>query len=239
MFVVMVALAVIGFLIRYTLISGADRWEKFGRNVDMTFFGLDRHQWGTVHLVLGVLLAVLLILHIVFHWDQIVCLFRRLIPAKQPRDATYAGLMVLGAVLILIPVCFSPELGEPIRGQGEGFGRNFPETIMDSPQMTKDPEEMRATDQPVSTRKYQAGEIEPEQEKEEARVLDIRGYHTIGGLSRLYNVPSVEMKRQLNIPSTVGNNERLGRIRRIYGFTMREVEDCILALQIHESKVRN
>lgn len=44
MFVVMVALAVIGFLIRYTLLSGAERWERFGRNMDRTFLGLDRHE---------------------------------------------------------------------------------------------------------------------------------------------------------------------------------------------------
>lgn len=46
MFVVMVALAVIGFLIRYLLIPGTEKWERYGQNIDMTFFGLDRHEWG-------------------------------------------------------------------------------------------------------------------------------------------------------------------------------------------------
>jgi hypothetical protein len=34
----------IGFLIKYTLIPGSERWDVYGRNVDLSFMGLDRHQ---------------------------------------------------------------------------------------------------------------------------------------------------------------------------------------------------
>ena len=46
MFLCMMAIAGIGFLMKYVLISGVERWEKYGRNFDMFFFGLDRHEWG-------------------------------------------------------------------------------------------------------------------------------------------------------------------------------------------------
>ncbi len=80
MFLVMGALAAIGFIIRYILIPGSERWEKYGRNVDLTCWGMDRHEWGLIHLVLGILLIVLLILHIIFHWTMIVNYFKRLLP---------------------------------------------------------------------------------------------------------------------------------------------------------------
>lgn len=95
MFVVMVALAVIGFLIRYTLISGTERWDKFGRNLDMIFLGLDRHEWGDIHLILGIFLAVLLVLHIVFHRKQIVCMFKKLFLKKKAMVAVTFFLMML------------------------------------------------------------------------------------------------------------------------------------------------
>ena len=57
-----------GFLIKYTLISGQERWDVYGRKVELYLLGLDRHQWGMIHLILGFVLMGLLIAHIVFHW---------------------------------------------------------------------------------------------------------------------------------------------------------------------------
>ena len=83
MFLVMMAMAGLGFLMKYVLIPGKDRWVKYGRNVDLTLFGLDRHQWGSIHLYLGLTLLGLLALHIILHWHQIVGLFHRLITPRR------------------------------------------------------------------------------------------------------------------------------------------------------------
>src|SRR6056297_2617251 len=124
MFVVMIALAVIGFFIRYVLLSGEERWERFGENLDMTLFGLDRHELGFIHLILGISLSVLLVLHIVFHWKQIVCMIQRLFPKIRIRVA-FVSFLVLLSILLLSSLFFlQPELGEPIRRQGRGAGRN-------------------------------------------------------------------------------------------------------------------
>ncbi|MHC4076764.1 MAG: DUF4405 domain-containing protein [Planctomycetota bacterium] len=42
-------IAGIGFLIKYVLVPGYQRWEIYGRNVSLFLWGLDRHQWGTIH----------------------------------------------------------------------------------------------------------------------------------------------------------------------------------------------
>lgn len=208
MFLVMVALAVIGFIIRYILIPGSERWEKYGRNVDLTCWGLDRHEWGFIHLILGIFLVLLLVLHIIFHWTMIVCYLKRLLPRNKWRYAVVSGIIILSCIFAAAPFYLSPKAGTPVRGQGEEYWlMNYGE---ENDLSDKDHEEAHA---------------------KEARIPDIKGFNTIGELAAVHCVSAAELKKGLNIPSGVSDNEQLGRIRRIYGFTMREVEDCILALQ--------
>ncbi len=233
MFLVMVALAVIGFIIRYVLIPGSERWEKYGRNVDLTCWGLDRHEWGFIHLILGIFIVILLVLHIIFHWAMIVCYLKRLLPKTVWRYTVVGGMIVLSCIFIAAPFYLSPEAGAPIRGQGEGYwpvnsGYAVP-TGTANP--GKDyPSEQAETVMPVQEAPVNATE-EKEPHEKEARVFDIKGFDTIGELAVLHGISADDLKKGLNIPHGISNNEQLGRIRRIYGFTMREVEDCILALQ--------
>ena len=71
MFLLMVAMTGLGFLMKYILVPGKDRPSKFGRQVDLYFMDLDRHEWGKIHLILGFVLLGLLVLHIVLHWKSI------------------------------------------------------------------------------------------------------------------------------------------------------------------------
>ena len=235
MFLVMVALAVIGFIIRYILIPGSERWEKYGRNVDLTCWGLDRHEWGFIHLILGIVLVVLLVLHIVFHWAMIVCYIKRLLPKLFWRYTVVGGMIILSCIFIAAPFYLSPKTGEPIRGQGEGYWpMNFGEAV--TPDVVRDKADLADTpdEGKVILSADEVEEVKAEEKKaheKEIRVLDIKGFNTIGELASLHGISAADLKEGLNIPSVVSNNEQLGRIRRIYGFTMREVEDCILALQ--------
>lgn len=237
MFLVMVALAVIGFIIRYVLIPGSLRWEKYGRNVDLTCWGMDRHEWGYIHLILGILLLVLLVLHIIFHWSLVVCLIKRLIPDRKWRYALVGATIIFSCVFAASPFILTPKTGAPIRGQGEGFwpmeyqeemARGVAGENIEAPITPK----TEKSDIPKQTETLKNQQISEEtQNHQEERVLEIKGFNTIGELAVIHNISANEMKKRLNIPSGVSNNEQLGRIRRIYGFTMREVEDCILELK--------
>jgi len=68
---------------------------------------------------------------------------------------------------------------------------------------------------------------EVQHDPQEARTLEIKGFHTIEGLAGSYNISAAELKQRLKIPAHVSNNERLGRIRSLYGFSMREVENLL------------
>jgi hypothetical protein len=102
MFLCMAAIGGIGLLMKYVLIAGKDRWIVYGRNVDLQLFGLDRHEWGSIHLLIGYVLLGLLIVHIVLHWKAILCLSRCTIKRSLVRRV--GGLMF---VLICASYCIT------------------------------------------------------------------------------------------------------------------------------------
>ncbi|MBU0567408.1 DUF4405 domain-containing protein, partial [bacterium] len=72
MFLCMMAITGTGFLMKFVLIPGQERWVKYGRNVELLLLGIDRHEWGAIHLVLGFILLGLLVIHIILHWKMIL-----------------------------------------------------------------------------------------------------------------------------------------------------------------------
>ena len=117
MFLVMMAMAGLGFLMNYVLIPGKEAWAKYGRKVDLTWWSWDRHDWGDIHLYLGFFLLGLLGLHIILHWRQIVLLFQRFISAKR-RTLVLIAFVVVALLLIYFPFLISPDISELGRGMG-------------------------------------------------------------------------------------------------------------------------
>jgi hypothetical protein len=117
MFMVIMAMAGLGFLMKYVLVPGKERWVKYGRNVNLTLFGWDRHDWGDIHLDLGLIFLGLLSLHIILHWRQIVGLFHGFVPTER-RAVVLLAFVLLAAFLIYFPFLVSPEIGTMGRGLG-------------------------------------------------------------------------------------------------------------------------
>jgi hypothetical protein len=117
MFLVLMAMAGLGFLMEYILVPGRERWVKYGRNVNLTLFGWDRHDWGDIHLDLGLIFLALLVVHVILHWRQIVGLFQKFVPAER-RALVLLVFVLLAAFLIYFPFLLSPEIGSLGRGMG-------------------------------------------------------------------------------------------------------------------------
>ena len=107
----------IGLLIKYVLVPGYMRWEIYGRNVEMFFWGLDRHQWGTIHLVIGIVFLALLVLHVVLHWSMIIGIYRKLIPNHFARWITALILIFMTIFLFTFSYFVKPEVYEQVRGK--------------------------------------------------------------------------------------------------------------------------
>jgi len=115
------AIVGIGSLIKYVLVPGYLRWEIYGRNVEMFFWGLDRHQWGTIHLVIGIVFLALLVLHVVLHWSMIICIYSKLIPNRFARWITALILIFVTIFLFAFPYFVKPEVYEQGRGKGRSW----------------------------------------------------------------------------------------------------------------------
>ena len=103
-------IAGIGFLIKYTLVPGRERQIKYGNNVELSLFGLDRHEWGTIHLILSFIFLGLLTLHLILHWKAITCVFNRLVQGKKLKKAIAFSFMALTSLLIVVPVLIRPKI---------------------------------------------------------------------------------------------------------------------------------
>ncbi|WP_439153092.1 DUF4405 domain-containing protein [Winogradskyella sp.] len=113
----MSAIIGIGFLIKYTLISGQERWELYGSNVELYLFGMDRHQWGMLHLILGFVLFGLLAVHIYLHWNVVTTVYQRMI--KQPLTKKIVALCfgIICTSLIIIPFFINPDIEPSKKGR--------------------------------------------------------------------------------------------------------------------------
>jgi hypothetical protein len=116
MFLCLMAMAGLGFLMKYVLLSGRDAWAKYGSNRQFSWLGWDRHDWGDIHLYLAFTLLSLLVVHVILHWQQILGLFQRLVPNPRRRYRIALIFLVLSLLLIYFPFLITPD--SKARGRG-------------------------------------------------------------------------------------------------------------------------
>jgi len=115
----MAAIAGIGLLMRNVLVPGYVRWEIYGSNVELYFWGLDRHQWGTIHFVIALVFLALLILHIVLHWSMILGIYRKLISNVTARWIMAIIVLALTLILTFFSFAVKPDIQEGGHGKGK------------------------------------------------------------------------------------------------------------------------
>ena len=118
MFICMAAITGIGFLMKYTLISGQESWIVYGEKVDLYFFGMDRHEWGSIHLIIGFVLLGLIALHVILHWKMIICMYNRMFQGKLVKRIIAILFIAICALLIIFPFMIKPDVIKAEHGRG-------------------------------------------------------------------------------------------------------------------------
>lgn len=118
MFLCLMAIAGLGFLMKYILPPGRVVRAKYGRNLDLSWLGWDRHDWGDIHLYLAFTLLALLVIHLILHWQQILGLFQRLIPNPRLRHRIALVFLILSLLLVYFPFLITPDMQPKGRGGG-------------------------------------------------------------------------------------------------------------------------
>jgi len=201
MLLLIMAIAGIGFLMKYVLIPGFQKNVLYGKHVDLVLWGLPRHQWGTIHLVLSIAFLVLLILHFLLHWNMIVCIFKRMITHKSLRIAFAGMLTVIIILFISFPLFVEPEIIDKIPMHKNRNSRNN-----NSDSAFNNTSELSTS--------------------ADTKVYDVNGSQTLQFVADKYNVPVSTITADLKIPVTLAG-EKLGRLRKSYLFTMDDVRNSI------------
>lgn len=110
MFICMSAVVGIGFLIKYTLISGKERNVIYGKNVELSLFGMDRHEWGNIHLVIAFILLGLLVIHLFLHWKTIISVYKRITKQKLVSKLITVSFITICTMIIVVPFFTNPTI---------------------------------------------------------------------------------------------------------------------------------
>jgi len=222
MLIVMMSVAGLGLLMKYVLLPGFKINEIYGSNVELYFWGLDRHQWGTIHLWLALFFIFLLILHIIFHWDMIVSIFRQMVQSKTTRLAFFIIIGILSVFLALAPFFIKPEIAQLERKHNRN---RIPESIQLDPGTPYVPSEAgKVVDNDTA-------DIQRHHNNE----ADINGTMTLNEISERFNISVEELAKAINVPAD-NSNERLGRLRKRYGFEMDDLRVFVLSKSQNNDK---
>ena len=214
MFIAIMAMGGQGFLLEYVLVHGREVPEKYGLNVDLYFFGLDRHTWGDIHLIIGFVLLGLLVLHIALHWQTILVMYRRLVTTSKSRRIITPLFIAINFFLIAFFLFFKPEMRDFEKGMGRG---RYTLSLEHSGSAGK-----RVTESETNRR-----EVNGQHQSEVDSSIRVTGRLTLGEVSSTYNVPLDYLIQKLGLPAETSSTARLGWLRRTYNFRVSDVEKII------------
>lgn len=233
LFLCMAAITGIGFLIKYVLIPGSERWEKYGRNVELSVWGMDRHEWAYIHLIIGFVILALVLLHIVLHWNMVMSVYNRLFKKKAIYSVLSIAFIAVGIIIMVVPFFMEAQISAHEEGRNEK--KEFRKNIEQNKKQEAVQLERHSSGKEVSQQKPRNKKVQHENKNIEQHdknnhaksSLEIRGYMSLNDVAKKYQISCDLLKSELGIPQTTSNIERLGKLKRKYDFKMSDIEKII------------
>lgn len=224
--VLLMAIAGLGFLIKYVLVPGYKRGDLYEGDVELYYMGLTRHEWGNIHLWLSFIFLGLMILHILLHWGMITCIFKQMIAGKTSRALIAIFTGALAIFLALAPFFVTPRV-EPF--QAKHHHRHTNEKQLK--QTVSSGIKANPVDQSVSrTSENRRNSKEGHNSQHVHDELGIYGSMSLEEAASKYAVSVSDLTRTMNI-SPIDSSQKIGRLKKKYGFEMEELKDAILKLK--------
>jgi hypothetical protein len=231
LFISIAGVVLIGILLGFVLPKG-----PYAAESAKYFLGLHRHAWGDIHLYLGIAFTALTVIHLILGWNWIRGKTRTLFGSR------WKGAIVVICCLPLI-VLVGTWLGFP--GDPSSYDHSHPERGSRRGELSR--EEISGGSLP-DHEDHQRGYSSAVREVERAKgrlargsfsaddsALLVTGQMTLRDIERETGISLVELQNRLGIPETVSPDNRLGRLRKQYGFTMQDVRSAIASIQKAEN----
>ena len=163
----------------------------------LALFGLGRRDYGQIHFYLGFSVVILLALHLAMHWSWLCGFVAKRLGKESPgrRARRLAGVGVVAAVALLLVggLAWASLLVEERFGQGERRRGAVPEST-------------------------------PHQDEENCpAAAAINGRMTVEEAAAVAGLSPVDLLRALRVAHPVAPQERLGRLKRRFGFSIEDV----------------
>lgn len=233
MFIILMALTGIGLMIKYVLIPGFLRNQIYGENVELYFIGLDRHQWGNIHLIISFVFLFLLILHIVFHWKLIVSVFKAMVGKRNPRIVFVISFVFLSLLLGVSPLFINPEIKED-HANHHNHLMQVDKHIRQDGFLVLDIENSHHSHlKDAKSLGNSASKVEQKGSGEEKICkhtkhtgVEVYGFMTLNQLALKFNIPIDNLASSIGVPKELAD-EKLGRLRKQYNFEMGDLKNYI------------
>lgn len=238
-----VFMASTGLLMHFTLPAGSGHHT--------TVWGLDRHEWGTLHFWLSVAFLATLALHLILHWNWIVAILRG---KKTESSGLRFGLGLFGLIALLI-LAFTPLISPvekayyprqqkrlqqtetvPVETIDESRLDEVEQTGSQQIQVTEESGSQQTTGREGTGSQRQSStersaDVDESDSEYSFNEVSVRGYMTLKQVSEEYGVSVSHILNELGLPANTDRDETFGRLRRIYDFEMHDVRRIILEYQ--------
>jgi hypothetical protein len=194
------------------------------------FLGLHRHQWGNIHAYLSIAFVILTVVHIVLNWKWITAKTSQIFKKKAAPVLVSAA--VVPFLVLLVFWLFTPKDAEKYQEFGReapGIGRwQEPDTDEKAPIAGETAAGRKIRDEGAAkadSPPRHGGAVS--EDHRAAGSLVITGQLTLYDIERATGLSARSVADRLGLPSSAPLNERLGRLRRLYGIEIETVRDLV------------
>lgn len=220
MMLLLMAMSGLGLLIKYVLVPGFKRNALYGSEVELYFLGLDRHQWGTVHLWISFAFLLLILIHVILHWEMIGCIFRRIVVNSVARITIVVSLVFFMLLLGIAPLFVKPEITQK---EVQHLQRRNSKTELN---ISKDSTFQQHLHHETKT---QVGDNKADKSHRKLNDWGNTGKMTLAEVAVKYVVPVEKLAQALGVPSEM-STQRIGRLKRVYGFDTETLKNEIIQI---------
>lgn len=253
LFISVVGVVIIGFLLAFVIPKGPSAADSA-----KYFLGLHRHEWGDIHLYLGISFTTLAVVHLILAWNWIKGKTLGLFGSRWR-----AALLAMCALpLVVLAVSWLAFPGEPglsdhsdtlaarldrgILEAGELPAYNPSNTIPAASadtethsKISKQPTPITLESVPNTNREEEHRPVQHDDEEtgltrgrgsEDTSGILITGQTTLSDIERETGISARVLADHLGLPRNASPDERLGRLRKRHPFSMQDVRDVISSL---------
>lgn len=184
------------------------------------FLELHRHQWGGIHFYFSLGFTAMLVFHLILEWNWIIGKTRHLFKKAW----VLIPVIGLAGVLVYIGWMLTPRGRDSYQNQGRKWWQKnqlAKKAISPAGKMGLESATNRFR---IDSKR---NEVRKSPMERNSAGIDISGQDSLLSIESKTGIAVIELINTLRLPKNISQTERLGRLKRIYAFSMNDVRNAI------------